>query len=84
MFDFANSSYTTLISTVAYSVYFRQAVAFDLGNRGDALWSAAQVAVYVVLVLTAPVLGALADFSGRRKLFLLLTGRRTSSAVRRG
>ena len=39
MFDFANSSYTTLISTVAYSVYFSQAVVPGGGPRGDFLWS---------------------------------------------
>ena len=33
-YDFANSSFTTLIVTLAYSVYFRQVVVAQ-GNRGD-------------------------------------------------
>jgi len=73
MYDFANSSYTTLIVTVAYSVYFRQAVVGAGNARGDLLWSLAQVAAFAVLILTSPVLGALADHAGRRKAFLLLT-----------
>lgn len=73
MFDFANSSYTTLIVTVAYSVYFRRAVVGADDPRGDLYWSLAQVAAYAVLILTSPILGALADHSGRRKRFLLLT-----------
>ncbi len=72
MFDFANSSYTTLISTVAYSVYFRQAVVGAQDQRGDLLWSVAQVTAHAMLILTSPILGALADFSGRKKRFLLL------------
>ena len=39
MFDFANSSFTTLISTVAYSFYFRQAVVGAHDPRADLLWS---------------------------------------------
>ena len=36
MFDFANSSYTTVIVTVAFSVYFTRLVAPE--GRGDFLW----------------------------------------------
>jgi UMF1 family MFS transporter len=37
------------------------------------LWSLAASTTHVVVILTAPLLGALADYSGRKKLFLLLT-----------
>jgi UMF1 family MFS transporter len=77
MFDFANSSYTTLISTVAFSVYFRQAVVGGASGRGDFLWSVASVVAFAILILTSPVLGALADYSGRKKRFLLLTSAQT-------
>jgi len=75
LFDFANSAYTTLISTVAYSVYFRQAVAG--GAHGDLLWSLSQVAAHALLILGAPILGALADHSGRKRRFLALTAAQT-------
>lgn len=73
LYDFANSSYTTLISTVAFAVYFSRVVVGSDDSRGDLLWSVASSAVHVVLILTAPLLGAIADSSGRKKRFLLLT-----------
>lgn len=79
MFDFANSSYTTLITTVAYALYFKQVVAGDAAN-GDFLWSVAKSLAMVVLILTSPIFGALADHSGRKKTFLLLTTLMTIAA----
>ena len=73
LYDFANSSYTTLIVTVAYAIYFRQVVVGAGDPRGDLWWSLTQVAAYLVLIVSAPVFGALADCSGRKKLFLLGT-----------
>ena len=70
MFDFANSSYTTLISTVAFSRYFVIAVVGIDNPHRDLLWSLAAAAAHIVLIFIAPFLGALADFSGRKKLFL--------------
>jgi len=77
MYDFANSSYTTLISTVAFSVYYSRAVVGGSGGRGELLWSLASASAHVVLIVTSPVLGAIADHSGRRKLFLLMTTAQT-------
>lgn len=81
LFDFANSSYTTLIVTVAYSVYFLQAVVGASDNRGDRLWGTANFLAMAIVALTAPVLGALADFSGRKKFFLVLTTLQTVVAT---
>jgi UMF1 family MFS transporter len=72
-FDFANSSYTTLITTVAFSVYFSYAVVGANHPHADLLWSGAGILVNVVLIATSPVFGALADFSGRKKRWLLAT-----------
>jgi UMF1 family MFS transporter len=72
-FDFANSSYTTLITTVAFSVYFTNAVFAKSDPRGDLYWGLAGIAVNVALILTSPVMGALADYSGRKKRFLAAT-----------
>jgi UMF1 family MFS transporter len=72
LFDFANSSYTTLIITVAFAVYFREVVV-NAGNLGDQLWGASDFFAMGLVALLSPVAGALADFSGRKKLFLILT-----------
>jgi UMF1 family MFS transporter len=80
-FDFANSSYTTLIVTVAYSVYFREAVV-GAGNRlGDWYWGLSGILVNLLVIVSSPVLGAVADFSGRKKRFLLLTVIQTVAAT---
>ena len=71
LFDFANSAYTTLIITVTFAVYFRQVVVNATDNRGDQLWGLANFIAMLVVALASPVLGALADYSGRKKLFLI-------------
>ena len=68
MFDFANSSYTTVIVTVAFSVYFTTLVA--PGGRGDWLWGVGVMISNLIVLVAAPVVGALADGSGRKKQFL--------------
>jgi UMF1 family MFS transporter len=81
LFDFANSSYTTLIMTVVYSVYFRDAVVGATDNRGDRLWGVANFLAMGVVALTSPILGALSDYSGRRKFFLIATTLQTVIAT---
>lgn len=71
LFDFANSSYTTLIMTVVYSVYFRDAVVGAADNRGDRLWGVANFLAMAVVAVASPILGAFSDYSGRRKFFLI-------------
>ncbi len=71
MFDFANSSYTTIIVTVAYGVYFTRLVA--PAGRGDFLWGTGLLVSNLVVLLLSPVVGAIADDSGRKKWFLAAT-----------
>jgi UMF1 family MFS transporter len=73
LFDFANSSYTTLIITVAFPIYFIKAVEASSNGSGDRLWGLANFIAMAIVVLTAPLLGAVADFSGKKKLFLILS-----------
>jgi UMF1 family MFS transporter len=72
MFDFANSSYTTVIVTVVFSVIFPRLVVGDAPHYrlGNLLWSVALSASYGLVVLTAPVLGAIIDFRAAKKRFL--------------
>lgn len=81
MFDFANSSYTTVIITVIYCNIFTQIVVppdTDPANQnpyayGNLLWSIAQAIGYILVVFTAPIIGAITDFSPTKKKALLLT-----------
>jgi UMF1 family MFS transporter len=71
LFDFANSPFTTLLVTFVYATYFTQAIAPD-PISGTALWSRAVTITGLVVALSSPLLGALADRGGYRKLFLML------------
>ncbi len=68
-YDVADSAFTTVIVTVLFSVYFGTVVVGNPG-RADFLWGLAASASEVVVAILAPVLGAVADFSGSRKRFL--------------
>lgn len=69
MYDFANSSFTTLIVTVAYSVYFTEIVA--KGYSGEALWGRANSISMIIVGILSPILGALSDSIGKKKSFLI-------------
>lgn len=81
LYDFANSSYTTLIVTVAFSVYFRDAVVNASDNSGDRLWGMANFLAMLTVALAAPILGAVSDYSRRKKFFLIVTTLQTVSAT---
>ena len=72
MFDFANSSYTTVIITVVFSVIFPKIIVGDAPEyrQGNLLWSVALSISYAIVVLTAPFLGAVMDYRAAKKRFL--------------
>lgn len=72
MFDFANSSYTTVIITVVFSVIFPKIIVGDGPEyrQGNLLWSIALSISYGLVVLTAPFLGAVMDYRAAKKRFL--------------
>ena len=75
-FDWASQPFYTLCLTFVFGPYFAATVAGALMGQGlgeeaadaraQALWSWTQVGIGVAIGLTAPVMGALADRSGRR------------------
>ena len=72
LFDFANSSFTTIITTVAFSVYFVQVVAVGTGpvGRGEALWGRNYALSMILVALLSPILGAMADHHAAKKNYL--------------
>lgn len=73
MFDFANSSYTTVVVSVVYGKFFvGQIVPADSPAR-HSYWSLAIGLSTVVALLLSPLVGALCDYSGRKKTYLLGT-----------
>jgi UMF1 family MFS transporter len=72
LYDFGNSAFTTLIVTFIYSVFFAQQIAPD-GNTGTVLWANAIAVTAIIVAVSSPFLGALADRGGHRRRYLLLT-----------
>ena len=74
MFDFANSGYTTVVLTAVFSAYFVNTVASSATNGvATFYWTLVMACANLIVLVTAPVLGAIADFSGYKKRFLLGT-----------
>lgn len=72
MYDFANSGYTTVVITALFNAYF---VAVVAGNAlwATFAWTAALSFSYLLVVFTAPVLGAHADLHAAKKKLLAVT-----------
>ena len=70
LFDFANTSYSIIIVTFLYAVYFKQTV--NEGKAiGDLYWSLGTSIAMIITAIISPVLGAIADYSAGKKRFLL-------------
>ncbi len=72
MFDFANQAYTLLIITVIFGDLFTRVIVGDGPDYrlGNLYWSLALALSYLLVVVCAPVAGAVADHTQRRKQFL--------------
>ena len=71
LYDFADSSFVTIIVTVLFSMYFKDIVVGQ-AEVGTALWGRAiSISMFIVAIL-APVMGAIADYSHSRKRLLMI------------
>ncbi len=71
-YDFANSSFTTLVVTFIYATYFTKGIAAN-ENLGTEQWSLAVTITALIVAVLSPYLGAIADRGGHRRRFLLAT-----------
>src|SRR5215475_3260254 len=72
-FSWATQPYFTLITTFVFAPYFATHVAPDPA-AGQALWGFATAAAGIAIALASPILGAIADASGRRKPWIAAFG----------
>ena len=70
LFDFANTSYSIVVVTFLYAVYFKQTVA-EGKPIGDFYWSIGTSISMLITAFISPILGAIADYSAGKKRFLL-------------
>lgn len=69
LFDWANQPYFTLVTTFIFGPYFAAGFVGD-PVRGQALWGETLGYAGLVIALVSPVLGSIADQTGRRKPWL--------------
>ena len=70
LFDFANTSFSIVVVTFLYAVYFKKVVA-EGQPIGDLYWSLGTSVAMIITAIISPVLGAIADYSAGKKRFLL-------------
>lgn len=70
LFDFANTSYSIVVVTFLYAVYFKQTIV-EGKAVGDFYWSIGTSISMLITAIISPILGAIADYSAGKKRFLL-------------
>jgi len=70
-YDWANSAFPTVVSTFVIAAYFTRGIAPD-PVTGQVMWGWTQALVGLAIGLLSPLLGAIADAGGRRRLMLLI------------
>ncbi|MBX7162811.1 MAG: MFS transporter [Saprospiraceae bacterium] len=75
MFDWANSSYSLVISTAVFPVFFLAATPeeipiFNFSVYNSSLYAFSVTFSYILISLLSPVLSGIADHGGKRKFFM--------------
>ncbi|MEO1269750.1 MAG: MFS transporter, partial [Myxococcota bacterium] len=70
MYDFANSSYTTVVITVIYSPFFVDHIVPAGSEARDSYWSIAIIASTLLAMVLSPFVGAVCDRGGGKKRYL--------------
>ncbi|HEX6977953.1 MAG TPA: MFS transporter [Alphaproteobacteria bacterium] len=69
LYDWANSAFPAVITTFVFSTYFTTAVAPD-AVTGTTLWGRALAVAGFAIAILSPLLGSIADYTGRQKSWL--------------
>lgn len=68
LYDFGNSAYAAVVLLAVYSAYFQKQVVG--GAEGSRLWGVTISVAMIIVAIAAPIMGAIADYSGAKKRFL--------------
>ena len=72
MYDWANSAFATTVMAAVLPIYYSQVAGATLeGNLASAYWGYTNTIALLISACLAPILGAIADFSGLKKRLLL-------------
>ena len=74
LYDFANSIYPAVMTTAVFPIFYSGYVVGDLAGEGggDAWWGLAVSTSALLIALSAPLLGAVADGAGVRKRLMAI------------
>lgn len=77
MFDWANSSYSLVISTAIFPIFFianTDALIDIMGiqTTNSSIYAWAVTLAYIIICILSPILSGIADYGGRRKFFMIL------------
>jgi UMF1 family MFS transporter len=71
LYDFANSAFAAIVLATIFPAYYANLVVGNAEGRGDFLWGLAVSTAMVLVAVTSPLLGGIADHAGVRKRFLV-------------
>ena len=71
LYDFANSVYPAVIQVAVFSFYYASVIVGNEAGRGDAMWTRAVSLSALIVAMSSPLLGAIADRAGVRKRLML-------------
>ncbi len=71
LYDWAMSAFSTIVTTFIFAAYFTRKVAVN-EIIGTQQWGYAMAFAGVIIVILSPIFGAIADNSGRRKIWLAM------------
>jgi MFS transporter, UMF1 family len=72
LFDFANSSYSVLIVSAMFPIYYTTIVIGNEQNQGDLWWGRAISLSMAIVAISSPFLGGIADYAKMRKRLLFV------------
>lgn len=72
MYDWANSAFATTVMAAVLPVYYSQVAGVNLpGNTATVYWGYTTAGALLITALLAPIMGAIADYSGTKKKLLM-------------
>jgi MFS transporter, UMF1 family len=71
LYDFANSAVAAIVVATIFPRYYAEAVVGNAEGRGDFWWGLVTSATMILVALSSPVLGGIADHAGIRRPFFI-------------
>jgi len=72
MYDWANSAFATTVMAVVLPIYYSRVAGVTLpGNTATAYWGYTTAGALLITAVLAPIMGAIADYSGSKKKLLM-------------